>query len=229
MINFLTPISPSTESTSAIVLIPDIWGVTDYTTATAQSLASKYQRPVYVLDYFYELTGKANKFNPATDSELATGLMAKMTAQDFNKIFEMALVGIRKAQPSISDLAVVGFCFGGRLAYLTGLHGLVNKIISFYGAGSVNTNFCGGESVVEALCKERKTDSRLKVLAFFGTEDHSIPKDDRQAIGQLFANSSISYEAHEYPAGHAYFQQGRDSYDSVASSSSWKDLDKFLV
>ena len=56
-------------------MLPDIWGQTDYATTTAQALSQRYQQPCYVLDYFYQLTGQANNFNPQADQATASGLM----------------------------------------------------------------------------------------------------------------------------------------------------------
>ncbi|MEI6581642.1 MAG: dienelactone hydrolase family protein [bacterium] len=228
MSEFLKVISPSPEADKVIIMLPDIWGQTDYATTTAQALSQRYQQPCYMLDYFYQLTKKANNFDRQTDQAEAVGLMAKLTGEDFIAIFESALEEIQKAQPQLVELTVLGFCFGGRLAYLSGLSNKVTKIISFYGAGAHTTDFYQGHTPIEALAIARGGDTSLKVLAFYGSEDASIPEPDQAKTALELQNAPIAYTAKQYSAGHAYFQQGRDSYVQAAAEKSWHDLDTFL-
>ena len=228
MNEYLQLVSPNPSAASAIILIPDIWGVTDYCMETTNSLASKYQRPVYVLDYFYVLTNKPSKFNPSTDGSTAPALMSQMKGSDFTKIFDMAINEIQKAQPALTSVQVVGFCFGGRLAYLTGTNKLVKKIAVFYGAGANDTGFYDGQSVIDVLVSSRSHDPSLRVMSFFGSQDNSIPTSDQEMTQHKLDGAQIAYQHREYPAGHAYFQKGRPSYEPQSAEKSWEDLDKFL-
>jgi carboxymethylenebutenolidase len=228
MSQFLKVISPSPEADKAIIMLPDIWSQTDYATTTAQDLSQRYDQPCYVLDYFYQLNKKANNFDPQTDQAEAVGLMAKLTGEDFVAIFQSALEEIQKAQPQIVELTVLGFCFGGRLAYLAGLSKIVTKLVSFYGAGAHTADFYQGHTPIEALAMARGGDTSLKVLSFYGSEDASIPEPDRAKTALELRNAPTTYTAKQYPAGHAYFQQGRDSYVQPAAEKSWQDLDTFL-
>jgi len=229
MSQFLKVTNPSPEADKAIIMLPDIWGLTDYAATTAQALSQRYQQPCYMLDYFYQLNKKANNFDPQTDQAEAVGLMAKLTGEDFIEIFESALEEIQKAQPQLVELTVLGFCFGGRLAYLAGLSKIVTKIISFYGAGAHTPNFYQGHTAIEALAMARGGDTSLRVLSFYGSEDASIPEPDRAKTALELQNAPITYTPKQYPAGHAYFQEGRDGFDRQASEQSWQDLDAFLT
>ena len=228
MSQFLKVISPSPEAGKAIIMLPDIWSQTDYATTTAQALSQRYGQPCYMLDYFYQLNKKANNFDPQTDQAEAVGLMAKLTGEDFVAIFQSALEEIQKAQPQIVELTVLGFCFGGRLAYLAGLSKIVTKLGSFYGAGAHTADFYQGHTPIEALTMARGGDTSLKVLSFYGSQDASIPEPDRAKTALELRNTPTTYTAQQYPAGHAYFQQGRDSYVQPAAEKSWQDLDTFL-
>ena len=229
MSQFLKVTNPSPEADKAIIMLPDIWSLTDYAATTAQALSRRYQQPCYTLDYFYQLNNKANNFDPQTDQAEAVGLMAKLTGEDFIEIFQSALEEIQKAQPQLVELTVLGFCFGGRLAYLSGLSKKVTKIISFYGAGAHTTGYYQGHTPIGALSMARGGDTSLRVLSFYGSEDASIPEPDRAKTAFELQNAPISYRAKQYPAGHAYFQEGRDGFDRQASEQSWQDLDAFLT
>ena len=226
MSKFLKTIGSDAASTQAIILLPDIWGLTNYASHTAEMLSQRYNSPCYILDYFYQLTGQTSNFDPHTDQTTATALMAKLTGEDFIKIFQSAVYEIQKSQ--LEKLTVIGFCFGGRLAYLAGLSKTVIKIVSFYGAGAHSENYYQGKTPAEALCDARKADANLEVLSFYGTKDESIPAEDQLKTAQEFQNAQIAYTAKQYPTGHAYFQEGRESYDREAAEKSWQDLDVFL-
>lgn len=228
MNDYLKVFSPKPENKQLIIMLPDIWSQTDYSAQTAQLFAQKFGMPVYLLDYFYQLTGKANSFNPQTNQATATELMAKMTGEDFVSIFNKALGEIKANQPKLESITVIGFCFGGRLAYLSGLSSEVKKIVSFYGAGAHTANYYEGKAPIEVLCEVRRGDESLKVLSFYGSQDGSIPESDRELTIESFKNAGINYTEKVYDTGHAYFQPGRaDMYNEQAANGSWDELNSF--
>jgi carboxymethylenebutenolidase len=228
MNDYIKAYSAQPTSSNAIVMLPDIWGQTAYANDTAAQFAARLSSPVYVLDYFYQLTGQVNNFDPQADQAIATGLMAKMTGQDFLNIFTKAVEEISSSQPQLKSIIVIGFCFGGRLAYLSGLNSKVKKIVSFYGAGGHTPSYYQDKTPIEVLCEARKEDESLDVLSFYGNKDGSIPEADRQLTSQSFKNARINYTEKIYDAGHAYFQPARDSYDELSAVASWQDLQKFI-
>lgn len=211
----------------AIILLPDIFIATDYAAATAKTLADKFGQPVFWLDYFYQLTGEPNAFS-AADSARPFELLQQLKGDDFASLFHQSVETIRSEQPQLTTINVVGFCFGGRLAYITGLEPLVKNIVSFYGASAHQPNYVHGKTPIEALITARANDKSLKVLSFYGTDDSTIPAADRQATQEAFQSAGIDYAAREYKAGHAYFQPGRDNYDAPAAARSWHDLEEFF-
>lgn len=211
---------------NAIVVLPDIFGMTDYAKQTTQDFAKTFAVPVYMLDYFYQLTGTQTCI-AQTDSESAVGLMQKMTGEDFVTIFEKAVSEISVWQKGLKNIIVIGFCFAGRLAYLCGQNSLVDTIVSFYGAGANQPGFIGGQSAIEYLVNNHNNSS-LRVYSFFGTQDESIPSADRAKIQSVLQASQITHQAYEYHTGHAYFQVGRTNYNQQAAQASWQELQKII-
>jgi carboxymethylenebutenolidase len=229
MNDYLKLFSPNPDAAQIIIMLPDIWSQTPYSADTATQFAQKFSMPVYMLDYFYQLTGKANNFNPQNDQAIAPDLMAKMNGEDFINIFNKALEDIKSNQPKLESITVIGFCFGGRLAYLSGLSSEVKNIVAFYGAGAHTDNYYGGKTPVEALCEIRRNDQSLQVLSFYGSQDGSIPQADRQLTAKAFKGAGINYTEKAYDAGHAYFQPGRaEMYNEAAANASWVDLENFI-
>ena len=210
----------------AIIVLPDIYGQTDYSRHTTEQFAEVFNKPVFMLDYFYPLVKKVTSLSQ-DEGEKAKELMNKLKGDEFVTFFEKALSEIKETHPAIQKFIVIGFCFGGRLAYIAGANEKVSGIFSFYGAGPYTPNYVFGKTPIEYLVLKR-TESDLRVDSFFGVHDLSISEPDRHKIREDVTKAGITYEAHKYHTGHAYFQEGRKMYDSEASKASWEVLKRKL-
>lgn len=215
------------DTASGIVVLPDIYGQTEYAKATVEDFARKFGLPTFMFDYFYCLSKKPSVFG-GDDRDAAHELMERMRGEDFVPAFSECLIEILADYPKIQSFIVVGFCFAGRLAYLSGVEPAVAKIVSFYGAGANLPDYYNGQTSVGALAKARNGDQQLQVLAFYGTQDQSIPREDQEKTEKELDQASITYTHKEYNAGHAYFQLGRPSYNEPAAKSSARDLTAFI-
>ena len=207
-------------------MLPDVFGQTDYSRATTEALAKTFACPVFMLDYFYQLTSKPSVFAEADRDEVFP-IMERMTGEDFVAIWDKATGEIAKSYPELKHFAVIGFCFGGRLAYLAGMDAKVDRVVSFYGGGA-SKEFYAGKSSIEALVEARRDDQNLRVISFYGTQDESIPPADRAQTATALEAAGIESQTREYAAGHAYFQEGRSHYDQTAADQSWTELKNFL-
>ena len=210
----------------AIIILPDIYCQTDYSKHTLEKFAETFERPAFMLDYFYLITNEVNDISQ-DDEGKAIKLMTSFNANKFVEFFGKVLIEIKQSYPIIKHFIVIGFCFGGRLAYIAGANSEVKKIISFYGAGANTANYVNNKTPIEYLANKRK-DNGLKVISFFGTKDESIHETDKTEIKEKLNQANISYTSYEYDAPHAYFQEGRKNYNAVASRSSWEILDQTL-
>lgn len=218
------------SSDTAVIVLPEIFGITDFITRTADRFAEEFQCHSFALDFFYQLTGTPNKFDYESDMQRGVELMQQMRGEDFLMIFNDAIEQITATYPSIQNFVVCGFCFGGRLAYLSGLNDMVKKIISFYGAGANQPNYIEGKSCIDALSNKRSNDPALSVLSLYGGIDESIPTEDRLKTKSLLDEAGINFKEVVYPeAGHAFFNDQRaDRYDSDASNAAWENIISFL-
>lgn len=205
----------------AIVVLPEIFGVNGFVSGTVERLVKAHAVPVCAIDFFFPVTGEHKVYDYVADREAAHGAMERVTNEAFNTYFKSELDRIQAEHPSVTKFAVVGFCFGGRLAYLTGLDSRVQKIISFYGGRA-------GECV--ALLAEARARSSLRVLAFYGGQDASISLEDRDQTAHVLTEAGISYQAITYEeAGHAFMNQERtDRYHEASAQNATKELDAFL-
>ena len=228
MDQFLTTVAPNPSAEQVIILIPDIWGLTDYNQATARALANDYRRPCYILDYFYQLTNQPSKFDPNLDSQTAPGLMEKMRGEDFMETFSKAVSAIKANQSKLKSIQVVGFCFGGRLAYLAGLDKTVDQIVSFYGAGALKPGFYQDKNVIEALCEARSDDQNLQVLSFFGNQDQSPSPTIVNEFEANMNKAGKKITVNRYEAGHGFSNPSNPSFNAAAREDSYNKAIAFL-
>jgi carboxymethylenebutenolidase len=60
------------------------------------------------------------------------------------------------------------------------------------------------------------------VLGLYGSEDQSIPVEEVRQMEEAFAEAGITHEIQVYEgAGHAFFNDTRDSYDEDAAADAW--------
>ena len=214
-------------SEEVILMLPDIYAQTDYSKKTAQDFATTLNRKVFLIDYFYTETEHANTLDPNADGKFAQELMMKLNTEKFVELLKNVKREIVLAHQNIQNFSVIGFCFGGRLAYIAGAAPAVTKIFSFYGPGANTPNYVYGKSPIEFLI-ENKKGKDMRVISFYGTNDPTIPEEDRLKTKQNLEVAGIYYEPHEYNAGHAYFQEGRKNFNDEASKASWEVLKKYF-
>lgn len=219
-----------TQATRAVIVLPEIFGITDFIKRTTEKFASEFALPSFALDHFYSVTGKAEVFDYHTGIEQGEAVMGQVTGEGFYKLFTQALDDIQAELSSVKSFVVCGFCFGGRLAYLAGMDKRVAKAISFYGGQPHIPDYYEGKSPIEALVAARQGDSKLAILSFYGGQDESILSDDRAKTKQALLAAKIDYTEKVYDeAGHAYFNDSRtDRYHSEAALASWADIQDFL-
>jgi carboxymethylenebutenolidase len=92
-------------------------------------------------------------------------------------------------------VAVVGYCWGGTMAWLaaTRIDGL-SASVGYYGGG-----------IADAAAES----PRCPVMLHFGETDASIPKDHYEKVQRLHPTLPI----HVYPAGHGFSCDARGSYE----------------
>ena len=119
-----------------------------------------------------------------------------------------------KLAAKAGPVSVVGFCWGGSLAwraatYLSGLAGAV----SYY----------GGE-----LPSKAGLAAHCPVLAHFGERDMGIPMDGVNAFIKAQADANPPVVTHIYDADHGFNCDARSQYDEDAATLAWDRTLSFL-
>jgi carboxymethylenebutenolidase len=108
-------------------------------------------------------------------------------------------------------VAVIGFCWGGRLAWAAASELPLGAAVCYYGGG-----------IVEELPKTPKCPTMLH----FGERDRSIPLSDVERIREAFPEGLY----HLYAAGHAFGNDDRpQNYDAEATALARERTAAFLA
>jgi carboxymethylenebutenolidase len=116
----------------------------------------------------------------------------------------------------------VGYCMGGRAAFLAGLSLKIGCAASYYGGGIAprgnNAGLLG-----------RVADLGCPALLFWGGKDKHIPEDQALAVRNALSGAGKSFIHVEISdADHGFFCDARASYNATAAAASWPMTLAFL-
>lgn len=125
-------------------------------------------------------------------------------------------------------IGVVGFCFGGRMAFLAACHfgEEIKAVASFYGGGIASPRRFGPAGTPPL---QRAEGIRGRMRLFFGEQDPFIPLEEVKRIEARLKELGVRAEVFVYPeAGHGFFCDERESYHAAAARDAWqKTLELF--
>jgi dienelactone hydrolase len=196
-----------------VVILPEIWGITSFTKDMALLIQSATRLNVIVLD-FYQPLGLGPIALPYDEAGTSLAMQYKedLKGEQFLSLWQNDFSKyMRDHYPQASNIAVIGFCFGGRLSWLAGTDFNVKQIFSFYGAGP-HDSYCHGLGSVEYLAANRKSKD-LECYGFYGELDESISALDRDMTKQILSQQ-YSYQEYIFPAQHAFMNPNRPRFDA---------------
>lgn len=122
-------------------------------------------------------------------------------------------------------LGVIGFCMGGRLAYLMAAANPVFKAAVAYYAG--NTFRAWGRDIPSPF--ERTGDIHCPIQGHFGADDVNPSPQDMAKLDAELTKFNKPHEFYSYSnAGHAFMDNTKESYRPRADEASWPRTLEFL-
>jgi carboxymethylenebutenolidase len=123
--------------------------------------------------------------------------------------------------------AIIGFCMGGRAAFLANAtHGeRLRASVSFYGGGIAPAQPKGPRKPL----LDRVPDLRAPQLLVYGAKDSSIAADEHARLAQALTEHGKRYTIAVYPdAPHAFATFDRESYREAQASAAFRTTFAFL-
>ena len=195
----------------AVIVVQEWWGLDDQTRSVAERFAEVGYLAFAPDLYHGELAQLGNR-DKAMSLSKKYGISAP---EDLKSVYDAL-----KEYPDCNEkIGCVGFCFGGRMSLILGMHRPVDAICTFYGGGM--------QTIFEHLRKHLKS----PVLGLFGDQDVSIPIGTVEEFDRLLDAIGVEHEVIVYPnSGHAFF---RDSdlhvYKPEASKDAWERVTIFFT
>ncbi|AQH00041.1 carboxymethylenebutenolidase [Burkholderia sp. KK1] len=195
---------PKTGSGPAVIILQEIFGVNSH----IRSVADQYAADGYVAlapDVFWRTQPRVELGYEGADRQKAMELLQKTDANTAVVDVGAAAKALRALPEVTGKVAAIGYCFGGRLAYLAAAQGSVDLAVAYYGGGIQNS-------------LDQAEQVKVPMQFHYGELDAHIPAEAVDAVRQKFAGRQDS-ALHVYPAADHGFNCGdRASYNAKASA-----------
>jgi carboxymethylenebutenolidase len=196
---------PSGKPRGAIVVVQEIFGVNNHMRHVTDDFAK--QGYVAISPALFDRVEKGVElgYDPKSIG-LGRDIRAKVSLDGTLADLQAAIDAVKSA----GKVGIVGYCWGGGLAFLaaTRLSG-VAAAVGYYGG------------LVAAHAQEKP---RVPVMLHFGDSDQSIPMSDVETVRQ--ARPDVT--TYVYKAGHGFSCDERQSYNADASNLALERTLKFF-
>jgi carboxymethylenebutenolidase len=206
---------PDRPPRCGVVVLPDVRGLHHFYEEVALRLGEQGVAAV-AIDYFGRTAGVAKRGEdfPYTDHVPQTrsaGIQADVAAA----------VAHLRTTAGAETVFTLGFCFGGRHAWLAtaGGHGIAGAI-GFYGSTGPRN---GEDGPIQ-----RAAELRAPILALMGGADQAITADDVAAFETALAAAGVEHEVVTYEgAPHSFFDRKQEQF-ADASADAWRRVLAFI-
>ena len=198
-----------------IVLLQEIFGITDYLKRRARDLADLGY--VALVPDLYWRMGSGITLDEDTQEGLqqAFGYLQRLDEPQAVDDAVAALEHLRSMPQTGGKAGVFGFCMGGRLAYKVGVAADPDVVVSYYGSG---------------IASQLQDAARVEcpIVFHFGEADPYLPVAEAEQIRQAFSGHPRA-EVHMHTgAGHAFDNPSPMFHHAEASREAWPQTAAFL-
>lgn len=196
---------PAGTPKAGVVVLQEIFGVNVSMRAAADWLASEGYAAIVPDLFWRQQPGvELDPANPS-DRDVATRLMQGVDLASALDDAAAAATFIRGAVKT-SFVGAIGYCFGGKLAFLSATGSAIDVAISYYGV-----------AIQSSL--DRVADLRVPLLLHIAAEDHLCPPEAQVQIRAAMAGRPGLVSIMDHPGvGHAFARRGAPSLDPGAAA-----------
>jgi carboxymethylenebutenolidase len=196
--------TPAAGSGPGVIVLQEIFGVS----AHVRSVVDRWAQEGYVAlapDLFWRLKPGVDLGFSAEDVKTARELGGRFDVDQGVRDIGNAITAIRSRPEFKGKVGAVGYCLGGRLAFLAAARLGVDAAVSYYGTR------------MEGHLDEAKS-IRCPIMFHFGGKDTAVPAETRDKI-RAALGAHDQAESYVYAeAGHAFNNDRRtEAYDPFAA------------
>ena len=197
---------PPSGTGPGLVLIQEIFGVNH----TMREVANSYAQKGYVVlvpDLFWRQQPNIELGYTPDEWQKAFGFYKAMNELKGIEDIQTSITTLRTHPAVKGKVGVLGFCMGGKLAYLTACRTDVDVAVGYYGVG------------IESALDEAKNIT-CRLVLHIAHLDQFCPPEAQQKIQQALGEKN-SFEVYVYPdVAHAFARPGGDHFDKAAAELS---------
>jgi len=202
-----------------LVILQEAFGLNDHIKDVTRRFAAEGYYAV-APDLFHR---SSTRTVPYDDVRAAIGMILQLSDDMVMDDVNGAIQHLRTV-PGVGKIGVVGFCFGGRSAYLAATRSAeLSAVVGFYAAGTADPRN-------PAAPVTRTADITAPVLLLCGGQDRMFPREQVETIEQALSQQSKEHLVKVYAeAGHGFFCDARpENYNSAAADDAWRLTLEFL-
>lgn len=206
----------------AVIVLMEAFGITGHIKGVCQRLA-KAGFVAVAPDIFH---GDVFSY---TDMDAVMKKLPSLNDDTMLKEIGMTLEWLGKQKDVDSkSVGIIGFCMGGRLAFLAGcrLPERFKVAVSFYGGGIAPE---GKDRFGRTPPIQSAEQIRAPIYLGYGADDQSIPPAEHARVAEILSSLKKRFALAVYPgAGHGFLCEERASYAPDAAEPAWRESLAFL-
>jgi carboxymethylenebutenolidase len=185
--------APPGRPRAAIVVVQEIFGVNSHIRAVTDGYASDGY--VAIAPALFDRVRRGIELGySAADMQEGQGYVKQLQREGILADLSAAIAVVKHA----GRVGVVGYCWGGTIAYVAACDLPIACAVAYYGG---------------SITKELAKHPQCPVMYHFGELDKHIPASDIAKIKAAHPQG----EFHTYPAGHGFNCEQRESYDAASA------------
>jgi carboxymethylenebutenolidase len=212
----LTVWVPEAGHGPGLLLIQEIYGVSDYIEAVAEDLAA-LGYVVAAPDLFWRIKPGHKAAHDQQGLTESLELSSRFDAEQGVADAEAALAHLAALPEVQGGLGVIGFCLGGSIAYFLAARADLDAVVSFYGSAVP-----GSTEVLAQIS--------APIQFHFGGSDPYIPRDQVAQVEEAVRDHPTAEIHVEEAAGHAFHNRKAPMFHvPEAAASAWRRTEEFLA
>jgi len=201
--------------TPGIIIFTEMFGVARH----SREMADDYARRGFsalVPNLFWRSAYPGELKFDGPDRNAAWARLASFDIEAAGRDIAVAVTWLRKLETSNGKVVALGFCAGGRMAFVAAARTDIDAAISFYGMG-----------IASHATEFDKV--RCPVHLHYGLKDPHIPQIEIEAVTQL-AKGRPNIEVFLYPeAGHSFFNPIRPAFHGASAKIAGERLETLIA
>jgi carboxymethylenebutenolidase len=190
---------PENDTTAAVVLIQEYWGINDH----IRDIAGRYAKEGYL-----SIAPDLYRGKLAKDAKEAARLMQSLAIEDGLETIRQAIAEAKRTY-NVQKIGITGYCMGGTFALRAACE--ISELAAaapFY-----------GDIPEENILKKVK----VPTLFIAGEHDNWITPEKVNGLKEAARKYNLPVEVVSYDADHAFFNDTRpEVYDAKAAADAWR-------